>query len=52
MNKLQKMFPGLTLFDWLLAALFTGYLSIVAGIGMLYFAQKRRETLEKPEVDF
>lgn len=52
MKKLQKMFPGLTLFDWLLAALFTGYLSIVAGIGMLYFAQKRREEPTKKEIDY
>jgi hypothetical protein len=52
MNKLQKMFPGLTLFDWMLAALFTGYLSIVAGIGMLYFAQKRREERAKEEINY
>lgn len=52
MRKLRNLFPGTTITDWFLAAFFTGYLSIVAGIGLLYFAQKRREDINQMEQDY
>jgi hypothetical protein len=52
MRKLRNLFPGTTITDWFLAAFFTGYLSIVAGIGLLYFAQKRREDINPMEQDY
>ena len=66
MTKKQKLFSGMTLIDWFLAAGFTlvlallGYslspdfgwlIGILAALGLLYLAKRRRDRMQYPPSD-